>query len=373
MSRNPLLPAWWRRDGVDDGPLPHAKSSDVSALLGIGRPGPYILAGILAATNAIFALTTLHRVDQVWPPLVSMVLVGAGAVLLAVPHRDPIPWSWALGIVAVVAVSTALISWQITLAPGDTPGKEAWHLGANTWLLFFTSMRGRAALAWVGFLAMTGLTILWATQEGPGLGWAIKEMPIHAAILVVSTLFTRALRNTSRRINGLNLRSVELAAAAASADAERDIRRQRVEELAEVAIPLLTRITTAQTVTDSDRVDYLLAEATLRDSVRARSLHLPEIVRATAEARTRGVDVTLLDDRGGGLPTPAAMKLLTARITESLRNVDRGNLTIRLAPAGRPVAASIVVESRGESRRIDLGEDGEPVSFNVGAEGDHAE
>lgn len=338
-----------------------ARSTDVATLLGLGKAGAYAVAGLFVFTNIVFTAFTLDKVASPWPSLVAMVLVSAGGILIVLPHRGPIPVSWALAIVFIVATSTALINWQIVLEDGAGPGKEAWHLGANAWLMFFTTMRGRTAFAWVAYLIMASLTLSWALQDGPGLKWALFELPIHAAILLVSTLFTRALRNTSRRINALNLRSVELAAAAAAADAEQQIRHQRLDELAEIAIPLLRRITTANSLTDSDRIDFLLAEATLRDSVRARALHLPEIVHATAAARSRGVEVTLLDDRGGGLPTEAAMRLLTARVTESLRNVDRGSLTIRLAPAGRAVAASIVVQSRGETRRIELDEQGEPV------------
>ncbi len=146
----------------------------------------------------------------------------------------------------------------------------------------------------------------------------------HAGILLVSTLYTIALRRTSQRINALNLRSVNLAAATASADAEHETRRTRVEELAQRATPLLNRIASATVTTADDRIDYLLAEATLRDSVRARSLHTPEIAKATAEARARGVEVTLLDDRGQPLPTEAAMTAATNLVVTALRSVAVG-------------------------------------------------
>lgn len=338
---------------------PEVRATDVSVLIGIGRPAALFLIAGFMVSNVVFALTTLDAVSNPWGSIAGIFLVNGASVILALPHRDPLPLGWTFGIIVAVVATSAAISWQ--LAPSGEIGREGWFYGANTWLLFFTALRGRVALAWLGFLAMAAVLTVWALEVGRGPLYAVNALQTHAGILLVGTLFTGALQRTSRRINTLNRRSVELAADAASSDAEQDIRQQRVAELAEVATPLLTRIARAGSVTDSDRIDYLLAEATLRDSVRARALHLPEIVRATSEARRRGVEVTLLDDRGNGLPTPRAMDLLTAHITENLRYVSDGRLTIRLAPAGREAAASIVVETHEGSRRIDLNEQGEPL------------
>jgi hypothetical protein len=334
-------------------------STDVSRLLGVGkRPSAFLLA-IFALTNVTFAVATLDRVASPWPGLVGVLIVCAAAVPIVVPHSDPFPLAWAIAILVAVASSTALVSWQ--LAPTGSPGREAWHLGANTWLLFFLTMRGRPVLGWLGFGVMLVITVVWAVDVGRGPLGAVALLETHAGILLVGTLFRGGLRRASRRINSLNARSLELAAAAASSDAEQDIRRQRVAELAEVATPLLAKISRSSHVRPEERIEYLLAEATLRDSVRARSLHLPEIAAATAQARRRGVEVTLLDDRGGGLPNPVAMRRLTDRITESLRNVDRGRLTVRLAPPGRGTAVSIVVESEGSTHRVDLDAEGQKI------------
>ncbi|MBN2176603.1 MAG: hypothetical protein JW722_02990 [Demequinaceae bacterium] len=336
--------------------LKETPATDISTLIGIGKPGVWAILGLFVAGQIAFTLTTLDAVESPWPSLLALVVVAVAALPLALPHSDPFPLRWSSWILLATLVATALISWQ--LSDEGTIGREAWHHGANTWLLFFLALRGRPGVAWLGFLGMTAVTEVWALDVGRGAFEPLTMLQTHAGILLVGTLFARALRRASARINSLNLRSIDLAAAAATADAEQEIRQERVAELAEVATPLLGRISRSVMVSDDDRLDYLLAEATLRDSVRARGLHLPEIIKATTAARKRGVEVTLLDDRGGGLPTEAAMRLLTDRITEYLRHVDEGRLTIRLAPPGREVAASLVVESRGQSRRIDLNEAG---------------
>lgn len=339
-------------------------STDVSRLLGIGQRPTAILLALFIMANVTFAITTLDHVASPWTCLLAVLIVSAASVPLVVPHSDPFPLGWAWWVLVAVASSAALVSWQ--LAPTGSLGREAWHFGANTWLLFFVTMRGRPVLAWVGFAIMLAISVWWAIDVGRGPLAAVALLETHAGILLVGTLFRGALRRASRRINSLNARSLELAAAAASSDAEQDIRRQRVAELAEVATPLLAKIARSSHAVPEERVEYLLAEATLRDSVRARSLHLPEIAAATAQARRRGVEVTLLDDRGGGLPNPVAMRRLTDRITESLRNVDRGRLTVRLAPLGRETAVSIVVESEGATRRVDLDAEGQKIVSELG-------
>jgi hypothetical protein len=338
---------------------PEAEPTAPSTLIGIGKPGAWAILALFITTEAVFAFTTFDAVKTPWICVMALVVVSGAGVLVALPHEEPFPQKYGWYIILAIIVSTALISWQ--LADEGTLEREAWHFGAISWLLFFLAIRGRPGMAWFGFASLVAVSEVWAFDVGRDLMDIPNQLQTHAGILLVGTLFARALRRASARINSLNLRSIDLAAAAASADAEQEIRRERVAELAEVATPLLARISRSLVVSDVDRLDYILAEATLRDSVRARGLHLPEIIVATTAARKRGVEVTLLDDRGGGLPTERAMQLLTARITESLRNVSDGRLTIRLAPPGREVAASLVVESQGRSHRVDLDEAGLPI------------
>ena len=333
------------------------RPTDVSRLLSTGRPEAWGVWGLFAAANATFALSTLDHVKSPWPSIVALLVVNLAAVLLVLPAADPFPLDWTIGVVAAAMASTALIDWQLLDHEGAS--RETWHYLANTWMLFFLTLRGRVGFAWFGFLSMMGIHLLWAVTTDHSIVGALVNFDSDIGLLVVASLFTAALHRTSRQINALNRRSVELAAAAATNEVEKEIREARLDELADMATPLLKRVAEASHTSHSDRVDYLLAEASLRDSVRARSLHLPEIVQATVEARKRGIDVTLLDDRGGGLPTELAMKLLAARIAEALRNLDSGSLTIRLSPPGRRIAASIVVEHSGKTRRIDLDERGE--------------
>lgn len=335
-------------------------ASSVSALLGAGTRGAFLVYLLFALSNAAFAVATLDRVESPWPVLGALVLVNAAALLLVRGHHDPFPLWWSLAVVLAVGASTALISWQVIHI--DDPGRELWHIFANTWLLFFVALRGRAEFAWLGFLGMVAIHVMWATDQGLDTVGELMRFQSDAGILIVASLFAVALRRVSRRIKALNQRSVELSASTATAQAQKETRESRLTELTELAAPLLQRVVHGPDLSWEERTELLLAEATLRDSVRAPSLHVPEIVRVTAEARRRGVEVTLLDDRGEPLPTKEAQKVLNARIAECIGNVDSGRVAVRLSPVGRRVAASMVVETTGHVRRTDLDENAEPIS-----------
>jgi len=339
---------------------PTSERTNVSTLLGLGRRPAWMVYVLFAASNTAFALATLDRVASPWPVIAALVIVNGAAVLLVRWHSDPMPALWAWSILLAVAASSALVMWQVVEI--DSPGREIWHVFANMWMLFFVILRGRTGVAWTGFAAMLAVHAVWATDVGLGVVGELLRFQTNAGILLVASLFAVALRRVSRHINALNRRSVELASATAAAQAQREIRESRLSQLRDTAGPLLARVASGPELSWENQVECLLAEAALRDGVRAPSLSTPEIVWSTKRARRRGVDVTLLDDRGEQLPTPQAMELLAARVSEMLNGVSQGRVAVRLAPRGRRAAASLVVESEGKVRRLDLDEDAVPLA-----------
>jgi hypothetical protein len=341
-------------DELQSAPTP--ERTNVSTLLRLGTGSAWMVYLLFAASNTAFALSTLDRVASPWPVIAALVIVNGVAILLVRWHSDPMPALWAWAVVLATALGSALVMWQVVDI--DSPGREIWHVFANMWMLFFVILRGRTGVAWTGFAAMLAVHAAWATDVGLGVLGELLRFQTNAGILLVASLFAVALRRVSRHINSLNRRSVELASATAVAQAQREA---RLAELRDTAGPLLARVASGPALSWENQVECLLAEAALRDGVRAPSLSIPEIVSATKAARRRGVDVTLLDDRGEQLPTAAAMKTLAARVAETLHNVPSGRVAVRLAPQGRRAAASLVVETDGRVRRIDLDDNAQPL------------
>jgi hypothetical protein len=230
-------------------------------------------------------------------------------------------------------------------------------------MLFFLAQRRRPGAAWVGYGLMAAITFAWSFSVGRNPSEAVTLLDTHAAILFVATLFALNLRRTARRINEFDLRAVGSAVEAAEGATSAQIRKRRVVELRASAAHLLESL-----VNDGPPVDarskrgYATAEALLRDGVRGRSLMTPRIAAASTSARERGVEVTLLDDRGQGLTTGDAMVRLSEIVVEQLDGIDGGSVTVRLAPMGRRVAVSIVTADATAHPRIELDDDGRRLS-----------
>ena len=329
-----------------------ATPTDVSRLIGLHTEGAHLVVGLVIASTAVFTFATASVLDHPWASYLAMFLVAGGMVVVSRPHPDPFPARHTAVVLAIVVVSTLLVCYAL---PDDGSfGRATWHLGANTWLLWFLILRRRVWSGWLGGIAMVLITVAWAVVTGRGVVWALLLCQSQIALLVVATLFGAALRRTANRINELTERSVSASAVAASANAAHEIRVQRAAELAATAVPLLDRIAVGEPIDEADRASFAHVEAQLRDSVRGRSLMLPAVVTAVARARERGVEVTLLDDRGQALPSATAMTQIAGRIAVALDAVHEGAVTVRLVPPGRDTAVTVVTRKGEATTRLAL-------------------
>lgn len=331
---------------------------DSSQLLRLSSDPARVVMGLFIFSNILYTFATLDEVKSALPVIAAMVIVNGAAVLLVLDRPDPFPLLLTVAVVAAVAVSTLLVAFQ--LPDVGPPGRASWHLGSNTWMLFFLAMRRRPAAAWLGYVLMAAGTLAWSMSVGRGALDGALLLDTHAAILFVGTLFEVNLRRTAKRINEYGEHSVASAIEAAEGATSAQIRQRRVLELRASAVPLLEHLVHhGPPQTETVRLQYATAEALLRDGVRGRSLMTPRIANAATKARERGVEVTLLDDRGDGLESDEAMVRMSDVIVAELDAARAGAVTVRLAPRGRPVAVSIVTSNARE--RVELDASGEPV------------
>lgn len=337
-----------------------ATPTDVSRLLALHTDGAHLIMGLVIVSNAVFTFATAGLLDHAWASYVAMVLACAGVVIVGRPFPDPFPMRLTLAVLAIIAVSTTLVCYA--LPDTGALGRATWHLGANTWLIWFLILRRRVLLAWVGGFAMVAIMAAYGVISGRGALWGVALTQSQVALMVVATLFGASLRRTANRINELTERSVSASVVAASADAAQEIRVQRAAELASTAVPLLDRIATHGSFTAEDRAAFARVEAQLRDGVRGRGLMMPIVVAAVARARERGVEVTLLDDRGTDLPSVAAMAEIGVRVAAALDGATAGAVTIRLLPPGRDTAVTVVTRKGEATTRLALTGEGAVAS-----------
>lgn len=338
-----------------------AGTVDSAQLLGLTTPAARIVMLLFVASNFVFAFASLDDVKHAAPVLVAAVLVSAAAFLLVSEHADPFPLAWTAAILGAVVLSTILVALQL---PDAGPiGRGSWHLGADTWLLFFLALRRRPGAAWLGYALMVACTIAWSVSVGRSALSAVSSVQTHAAILLVATLFAINLRRTARQISEFENRAVGSAIEAAEGATAVEIRMRRVAELRESTGHLLGALVTDGPPRDPQaKRGYAVTEAELRDGVRGHSLMTPTIAAASTAARERGVEVTLLDDRSSALASDDAMDRLSTIVGTTLAALSEGSATIRLGPKGRRVAVSIVTSGPNAQPRIELDENGDLLS-----------
>ncbi|WP_156163882.1 hypothetical protein [Demequina maris] len=330
---------------------PQERGTDISELLGLHTRGAQLILAVYVVSNVMFVAATANRLDHVWPAYLAVALVTVGGFVVTRPHADPFPRGLTFAVLGIVVASSALVLYA--LPDTGALGRATWYLGANTWLLWFLILRRRILLAWAGGIAMLVETIVWAQYAGRGALDGLVLASPQVLLLAIATLFGGALRRATWRINALARRSVDAAAAAGAVAAAREVQDQRADELAEVVVPVLTVLASGKPLDDATRAEIMRVEAQLRDSVRGHGLALPPIVAAATRARSRGVNVTLLDDLGVPL-SPLETDAVVRAVEDALDAAADGTVTARLLPPGREELLTVVSLGATDVSRVAL-------------------
>ena len=309
--------------------------------------------------TAIVALLNLPGLIYPWVGAVGIALTWLGLVILARPDREPFSMSSTIAVVVIVAVVTAISSWNIRdLAD---PGYTTWPLGAMTFLLLVLALRGRRGWAWLGFAVLAAIAVLVGVLGGRDSLMAVNDVARQAGTLLIGTLFALVLRRSSQTITAIQanqLTRTTVAASSAAATRERASQNARLEQDAR---PALERILQPEPLSEDEQRHFVLLEATLRDGIRASGFSSERITAATRQARQRGLTVVLLDDRGSEL-VDGDRNLVEAALMDQLQSTVEGAITARLSPLDHDEIATIVVEEGGHYRRVVVTHEGAEVT-----------
>lgn len=120
------------------------------------------------------------------------------------------------------------------------------------------------------------------------------------------------------------------------------------------AVTLLRRIGMGVPLTAHERTECLVLEGALRDSVRAAALMFEPLTGAVRDARARGIDVTLLDDRDGHALSIVERRMLSDWLGAHLAAFDSGTVTVRLLPVGWEALAVATMDEGSRSTWLEL-------------------
>ncbi|MBZ2199476.1 ATP-binding protein [Occultella gossypii] len=349
-------------------PGPHAGSR----ISGLATPAARVVLVLVWTTGAVQSALLWHTYPQPAAIGVALLVSLAGALALSTPTDDPLPWRATVVAAAVAPVNALLFLPQL----GGAPGERAWLLQTGAYLAALLMVRGRtwAGLASVG--ATAAAVAVWGGWVGAPAATVSAVLALPVAATAVGLAWSALLRRMLARLTAH--RRADAASARALAAEETALARTAAELLtiAQVAGPPLRRVVDLaatdppRALTAADRMECRIAEAHVRDRLRAPALARTRVAAAVDAARRRGVDVLLLDDRAGGSepadragpadPDHRADRAglledgFTLALAELVDAQEAGSVTVRLLPVGRAVFATVLRSGPGGDERAEL-------------------
>ena len=278
------------------------------AILGLTNIGAYSDAGYALIAIAIYLAA----------------LIAAVASMPGLRLKNVVAW-WVL-----IACLFVPLFMSAAIYPNATYGYTTWHVSGVATIMAIVAVRQHPFIAWSGTLFLIVQTLIWG-----GLDVAFSSGVVGAFLLVLAAQATATLlaRSADAAQEFLE-QAVATEAATAATSAARQERQARIQETLAESLPLLELIAKRRgKLSVKDRMEAVLKEHELRDQIRGRALMHPDLIRAARAARSRGVEVQLLDDGGfDELAQPEIDKILK-RVARELNKVTTGKVVIR-ASAG---------------------------------------
>ncbi len=291
-------------------------------MLGLTARVATIGLAVFVVTTALLMLLTPDAAGR-WQNWASLVVLTAAAALSVTGMPDRLPASTAWIVASLCVIASLQSFWE----EADGAGSYApWYLRAITEVCAWLILRGRPVQAWVAGVVASGLLVATDTGE---LGTAVRQFANLIAVLILVYALGRAARAIAALRDEQRIR-VERDEAREVAVATR---RTELGVIRSRADPLLRRIASGRALSASVRHEAESLEAELRDLLRGRRLAEEPLVAVVRDARTRGLDVVLLDDRNLPL-TDAEGESVRQWAAARLGSSHGPGVTIRLSDSG---------------------------------------
>ena len=265
---------------------------------------------------------------------------------------------WAAAWTAIlIGVANPVVLFQIDVV--GWPGCAAWCTSAGAALCCGLLARDRSREAWAGLGLLVATSGVWALATGRDPAMILAWM----AGQIIPVCLWRGVARLSVALTAATAENEAIGAeAVARRRAEQEsqrLRQRAMDSVRERSVSVLTAVSSGRPSAPALCAQARLLEAELRDERRAPFFTGTAAVDAARAARARGIDVTLLDDRGPA--EKAAGRIQDAVIAQAVRALDRadgGHVVLRLLPPRqRPGLMSVVTADDV----VLIAEDGRPV------------
>ena len=344
--------AWRPRAGMSlKDPSRTAWDSQVRAAAESRGARLLVLAGVVFHSYMVAIEFSHGAYSHRAPVILSLAIMAVAGTLLVAPWPDRVPptlVTW--GSAAVIGISNLLALAPIRGA-SEWPGWSGWSAGASMFLAALLLLRQRTAEAVVGCVGFVAAVAAWAALSGRSPGLVFSFTIGH----IITFMFWFALVSWSGAVTSAIERSLK---AEEQARLERElqvsINSTMAVKLADVSVRARGTLEALrdEEMTPDIAMEARLLEAELRDEIRAPFFTGTAVVEAARRARGRGVEVLLLDDRGGeGVrgtgegDDDALCSLIVERASAALDEAVAGRVVVRVCPAGRRWAATILTDA----------------------------
>lgn len=294
-------------------------------MIRVSRASLVIVSFLFGAYHGFLGLVSLPEYTNQQTALIAVVIFGLALLLVMLDKRGiRMRLGSALTVLVVVVIVSQLV--YSSLEQIREGSYATWHIGALSMLLGVVAIRQHPTIAWIGFGLLTVQLLNWG-----GFQVVFNSGLVGGLILVaVAQAAYKAIIASAKSAVEFQIRAIEIDSAVAAASAARAEKLKRLQETLSTALPLLERIRDESSeLTEHDKTEAVLMEAQLRDGIRARSLLNEEVIKATRDARLRGVEVQLLDDGGLDDLSDEARQPYLDEICLRLNKVNSGKVVIR--------------------------------------------
>ena len=248
------------------------------------------------------------------------------ALLISMADRPGLKLKDSKAAISLVAAMLISLFMAGSVSPGHADSHSTWHVAGIATLMAIIALRQHKVMAWTGLTVMILEVLLWG-----GIDQLFRAGAFGAVMLVAAAHAAAVtLASTSAAASDFRDQALATAAATAAKSAARTERKLRVEKALGAALPFLNKIESAQgQLTDADRSEALELEAMLRDQIRGRNFDLPELLHEISQARSRGVEVQVLDDGGLDQLAEAERSRILGEVAKQVATVKSGKLVLR--------------------------------------------
>ena len=309
-----------------------------------------VLAGIAVHAYILTVEISHGAYTHVAPPVLALALIAVAGASLVARWADRVPpavVTW--GSAAAIGAANLLV---LPLVGGGSqwPGWSGWSAGASMFLADLLLVRQRQAEAIAGCAAFVAAVAAWVAIQG--------RTPLLVFTFTIGHVLTFMLWFVLVEWSGSATSSIERSLKdEGQARLERELQVATNTAMAVKLADVSVRVRgTLEAIRDQELTDGLvmearLLEAELRDEIRAPYFTGTEVVAAARRARSRGVEVVLFDDRGDatrGGSTQYEERLRTRIVERAVAALDEagaGRVVVRVCPAGRRWAATILTDA----------------------------